>query len=161
EDGQPSVPRGIVCGAHNFAVGDRVVVALPGAALPGPFPIASRTTYGHVSDGMICSSRELGLGRDHDARIVLSTPGPGGTPIGTDAVAVLGLGESALEINVTPDRGYCFAMRGVAREYALATGAAFTDHGIAPVPAATPDGFAVEVADDAPIHGVVGCDRFV
>ena len=50
-------PRGIVCGAHNFDVGDRVVVALPGAVLPGPFPIASRKTYGHVSDGMICSAR--------------------------------------------------------------------------------------------------------
>ena len=47
--------RGIVCGAHNFAVGDKVVVTLPGAVLPGPFPIAARKTYGHVSDGMIAS----------------------------------------------------------------------------------------------------------
>ncbi len=63
--------RGIVCGAHNFAPGDLVVVALPGSVLPGPFPIASRKTYGHVSDGMICSQRELGLGEDHDGIIVL------------------------------------------------------------------------------------------
>src|SRR5690606_17753146 len=53
-------PRGIVCGAHNFFAGDKVVVTLPGAVLPGPFPIAARKTYGHVSDGMIASARELG-----------------------------------------------------------------------------------------------------
>ncbi len=58
--------RGIICGAHNFDVGDLVVVALPGTVLPGPFPIAARKTYGHVSDGMICSQRELELGEDHD-----------------------------------------------------------------------------------------------
>ena len=51
-------PRGIVCGAHNFAAGDKVVVTLPGAVLPGPFPIAARKTYGHTSDGMIASDRK-------------------------------------------------------------------------------------------------------
>ena len=57
--------RGIVCGAHNFFAGDKVVVTLPGAVLPGPFPIAARKTYGHVSDGMIASAKELGLGEEH------------------------------------------------------------------------------------------------
>ncbi|QIK83341.1 phenylalanine--tRNA ligase subunit beta [Sanguibacter sp. HDW7] len=161
EAGQPTLPRGIVCGAHNFVEGDRVVVALPGAVLPGPFAIASRKTYGHVSDGMICSQRELGLGEDHDGIIVLDRLGYTGQPNGTDAVELLGLGEQVLEINVTPDRGYCFSMRGVAREYSHSTGAAFTDPGLAETPAATADGFVVEVDDDAPIHGQVGCDRFV
>lgn len=161
DDGLPTVPRGIVCGAHNFVAGDRVVVALPGAVLPGPFAIASRKTYGHVSDGMICSQRELGLGEDHDGIIVLDRLGFTGQPNGTDAVALLGLGQSLLEINVTPDRGYCFSMRGVAREYAHSTGARFTDRGLAATPAATADGFAVEVDDAAPIDGQVGCDRFV
>jgi len=165
------VPRGIVCGAHNFVVGDEVVVALPGAVLPGPFPIASRKTYGHVSDGMICSARELGLGQDHEGIIVLEKHGFSAelghdlTP-GSDAIALLGLGQKVLEINVTPDRGYCFSYRGVAREFSHSTGARFTDPGLpsaldAPLPAPTPDGFPVEVSDDAPIYGQPGCDRFV
>ncbi|WP_175987452.1 phenylalanine--tRNA ligase subunit beta [Microbacterium tenebrionis] len=118
--------RGIVCGASNFAVGDKVVVTLPGAVLPGPFPIAARKTYGHVSDGMIASARELGLGDEHDGILVLSTLGID-APVGTDAVALLGLDDKAVEINVTPDRGYAFSIRGVAREYAHATGADFRD----------------------------------
>jgi phenylalanyl-tRNA synthetase beta chain len=157
--------RGIVCGAHNFAPGDLVAVALPGTVLPGPFPIAARKTYGHVSDGMICSVSELGIGEDHDGILVLTRNGFAEEDLtpGQDAIALLGLGEEILEINVTPDRGYAFSYRGVAREYAHSTGAKFTDHGLATgaEPAATPDGFEVQVRDDAPINGVVGCDRFV
>lgn len=157
-------PRGIVCGAHNFEPGDHVVVALPGAVLPGGFAIAARKTYGHVSDGMICSARELGLGEDHSGIIVLSRLGLAdeATPAGLDAKPLLGIGEQVLEINVTPDRGYCFAMRGIAREYSHATGADFTDLG-APTPAdlaPAAGGFPVEV-DDEPLDGVAGCDRFV
>jgi len=170
EAGHPTVPRGIVCGAQNFVAGDRVVVALPGAELPGGFRIASRKTYGHVSDGMICSARELGLGEDHSGIIVLrdhlAASGVEVPEPGTDALALLGLADEVLEINVTPDRGYCFSVRGVAREYSHSTGARFTDPGLpenlgAPLPVPTPDGFAVEVDDAAPIHGVTGCDRFV
>ncbi|WP_371164519.1 phenylalanine--tRNA ligase subunit beta [Buchananella felis] len=173
--------RGIVCGAHNFVEGDFVVVSLPGTVLPGPFPIAARKTYGHTSDGMICSGRELGLSDEHDGIIVLTEVFPGRefTP-GQDAISLLGLGEEVLEVNVTPDRGYCFSMRGLAREYAHSTGAAFTDPGLAPVRAQrvlvggddvaagaaaagaeAVDGlFGVQLADEAPIHGKPGCDVF-
>ena len=123
--------RGIVCGAANFAVGDLVVVALPGAVLPGDFVIAARKTYGHVSDGMICSARELGLGDDHDGIIVLDE-----TDLipGADAVEVLHLRDDVLDIAVTPDRGYCLSVRGLAREAATAFGVAFTDPVDRPVP---------------------------
>ena len=162
--------RGIICGAHNFEVGDFVVVSLPGAVLPGDFKIAARKTYGHVSDGMMCSARELGLGTDHDGIIVLQDylghRGVEVPPVGTDLLGILGLNRELLEINITPDRGYCFAMRGVAREYSHSTGAAFTDwgkasnldEGVVPVP--NEDGFPVLVRDEAPIRGRVGCDRF-
>ena len=160
--------RGIICGAHNFDVDDLVVVSLPGAVLPGDFQIAARKTYGHVSDGMICSARELGLGEDYSGIIVLPQYFPDREipAVGTDIVSWLGLGEEVLEINVTPDRGYCFSMRGIAREYSHSTGAAFRDPGLPGVVAAEPpapnaEGFPVVFADDAPIRGRAGVDRFV
>ncbi|MCL2668906.1 MAG: phenylalanine--tRNA ligase subunit beta, partial [Micrococcales bacterium] len=158
-------PRGVICGAHNFAAGDLVVVALPGAVLPGGFEITARKTYGHISDGMICSVRELGTGDDHSGILVLTDAGfdAADLVVGADALALLGLDEQVLEINVTPDRGYCFSIRGVAREYSHATGAVFTDRGL-PGPAEqvpVTGGFGVELADDAPIDGRDGCDRFV
>jgi phenylalanyl-tRNA synthetase beta chain len=154
-------PRGIVCGAHNFVAGDAVVVALPGAVLAGGFEISARKTYGHVSDGMICSARELGLGDDHAGIIRLAELGYGDALPGTDAVRLLGLDEEVVEINVTPDRGYALSVRGVAREYALSTGTAFADPAAVEVPAATADGFGVRIEDAAPIRGSAGCDRFV
>ncbi|TAL45807.1 MAG: phenylalanine--tRNA ligase subunit beta [Salinibacterium sp.] len=151
-------PRGIVCGAHNFEVGDKVVVSLPGAILPGPFPIAARKTYGHVSDGMIASARELGLGDEHAGILRLVTLGLD-PEVGTDAISLLGLDDFAVEINVTPDRGYAFSIRGVAREYATSTGAAFTDP--AAVEPAKATGFSVTIGDRAPIRDRVGASVFV
>ncbi|WP_159463447.1 phenylalanine--tRNA ligase subunit beta [Microbacterium paraoxydans] len=153
--------RGIVCGAHNFVVGDKVVVTLPGAVLPGPFPIAARKTYGHVSDGMIASARELGLGDEHNGIVVLSDLGID-APVGTDAIALLGLDDVAVEINVTPDRGYAFSVRGVAREYAHATGAAFRDPAERDFAELQPGSGHTAVVDDrAPVRGKVGASEFV
>ena len=157
-------PRGIVCGAHNFVTGDKVVVSLPGAMLPGPFPISARTTYGHVSDGMIASARELGLGEEHDGILRLASLGLD-PEVGTDAISLLGLDDWAVEVNVTPDRGYAFSIRGIAREYAHATGAAFRDPALAPSLAElveTPaSGFPVTIDDRSPVRGRTGATVFV
>jgi phenylalanyl-tRNA synthetase beta chain len=130
----PSVPdapgddvpsRGIICGAHNFVEGDLVVVSLPGTVLPAlGFEISARKTYGHVSDGMICSSAELGVPGDATGIIVLE---PDSAAPGDDAIALLGLGEEVLDLEVNPDRAYALSLRGVARDAAIAFGVAFTD----------------------------------
>ncbi|MBB6403289.1 phenylalanine--tRNA ligase subunit beta [Arthrobacter sp. AZCC_0090] len=157
----PSGVQGIICGAHNFVEGDKVVVTLPGAVLPGEFHISARKTYGHLSAGMIASVRELGIGEDHDGILVLSRIGLD-PEIGTDAMTLLGLYDEAAEINVTPDRGYAFSIRGVAREYAHATGTVFTDPAAkVAAPASLQGGYGVKLNDDAPIYGKPGCDRFV
>jgi phenylalanyl-tRNA synthetase beta chain len=117
-------PRGIVCGAHNFGAGDLVVVALPGAELPGGFVITARKTYGRVSDGMICSPPELGLDGDPGGILVLE---PDIAAPGDDAVALLGLSEQVLDLEVNPDRAYALSMRGVGREAALAFDVPFDD----------------------------------
>lgn len=157
----PDGVQGIICGAHNFKVGDKVPVTLPGAVLPGDFRIGVRQTYGHTSAGMIASAKELGLGDDHEGIIVLEQWGVD-LPVGTDLMPVFGLDDEAAEISITPDRGYAFSMRGVAREYALATGTPFTDPAanVQPLPASE-TGFPVELADQSPIRGNAGCDRFV
>src|SRR5918996_330823 len=125
-------PRGIVCGAQNFVVGDAVVVALPGAVLPGGFAIAARTTYDRVSDGMICSVRELGIGEDHAGILVL---GDGAPAPGTLAAPVVGLDDVVIELAVTPDRGYCLSMRGIAREMGTGLAAPWRDPGAITPPA--------------------------
>jgi phenylalanyl-tRNA synthetase beta chain len=145
-------PRGIICGARNFAVGDLVVVALPGAVLPGGFAISARRTYGHVSDGMIASARELGIGSDHAGILVLP---PDAAAPGEDVTVLLGLDDPVVELAVTPDRGYCFSVRGLARELAGAFDADFVDPvSRVEVPAAEGDAWPVTLDDPA-------CVRFV
>jgi len=100
--GPPDEASGVICGATNFAVGDRVALAVPGAVLPGGFEIGARKTYGHISEGMICSASELAIGDDHTGIIVL----PADAPLGTDFVSYAKLRDEVFEIAVTPDRGY-------------------------------------------------------
>jgi phenylalanyl-tRNA synthetase beta chain len=164
--GPPDGASGVICGAVNFAVGDRVALALPGAVLPGGFEIGARTTYGHISEGMICSASELAIGDDHSGIIVL----PADAPLGADFVSYAGLRDEVFEIAVTPDRGYAVSVRGIARELASAFGVPFTDPASAgPDPEAEPGadaggGDIGEVGAEvypARIGDPSGCDRFV
>ncbi|MER6915647.1 phenylalanine--tRNA ligase subunit beta [Streptomyces sp. NPDC000594] len=144
-------PQEIICGARNFAVGDKVVVALPGAVLPGDFRIAERKTYGRMSRGMICSGDELGMGDDGTNGIIVLPPE---YEVGLDATALLELYDEVLDIAVTPDRGYCLSLRGVAREAATAYGLPLRDPALLDVPGPNTQGYPVKVADP------IGCDRF-
>ncbi|MCQ4211581.1 phenylalanine--tRNA ligase subunit beta [Streptomyces longispororuber] len=144
-------PQEIVCGARNFAVGDKVVVVLPGAELPGGFAIAARKTYGKTSHGMICSTDELGMGDDGTHGIIVLPPEH---EAGTDAIELLELVDEVLDIAVTPDRGYCLSMRGIAREVAIAYGLPLRDPALLDVPAPNAHGYPVRVSDP------MGCDRF-
>src|SRR5258708_8271572 len=119
-DGQE---RHVICGAVNFAAGDRVPLAPPGAVLPGGFEIGARKTYGRVSEGMICSASELAIGDDHSGIMVL----PADAPLGLDFVSYAGLRDVVFDINVTPDKGYPLSVRGVARELAISYQVPFTD----------------------------------
>ncbi|MER6539933.1 phenylalanine--tRNA ligase subunit beta [Streptomyces sp900105755] len=144
-------PQEIVCGARNFAVGDKVVVVLPGAVLPGDFAIAARKTYGRTSHGMICSSGELGMGDDGSHGIIVLPPE---TEVGKDAIELLELVDEVLDIAVTANRGDCLSIRGVARETAIAYGLPLRDPALIDVPGPNAFGYPVQVSDP------LGCDRF-
>ncbi len=116
--------RFVICGARNFDVGDLVIAALPGAVLPGNFAISARETYGKISNGMICSARELGISDDHQGIIVLAADS---THVGVDAIELLEINEMIIDVSVNPDRGYALSARGLAREIALSLNVSFKD----------------------------------
>lgn len=107
-------PIQICCGAKNMKVGDKVPTAVVGAILPGGFKIGGRKMRGVESQGMMCSTKELGLGEDQDGLMIL----PAELPIGADARPLLGLDNAIYEIEVTPNRADWASMIGVARELA-------------------------------------------
>lgn len=108
----------IVCGAPNVAENQKVVVALPGARLPGNFKIKKSKLRGHVSNGMICSLDELGFSdsvipkRTEDGIYVL----PEEAIVGEEALAYLGLDDIIIDLDITPNRADAMSMRGVAYE---------------------------------------------
>ncbi|MHB9862957.1 phenylalanine--tRNA ligase subunit beta [Streptomyces sp. YIM S03343] len=144
-------PQEIVCGARNFVAGDKVVVVLPGAVLPGGFAIAARKTYGKTSHGMICSTDELGMGDDGTHGIIVLPPE---TEVGRNAIELLELVDEVLDIAVTANRGDCLSIRGVARETAIAYGLPLRDPALIDVPVPNAFGHPVQVSEP------LGCDRF-
>lgn len=144
--------RGIVCGATNFAEGALVVAALPGTVLPGGFEIGARKTYGRMSEGMICSLQELGIGEDHTGILVLP---PGAAEPGADAAELLGLDDAVIELAITPDRGYCLSVRGLARELSNALDVPFGDPATLTVPEDERSSRPVDIRD------AQACRRFV
>ncbi len=160
-DGPPDDASGVICGATNFQVGDRVALALPGAVLPGGFEISARRTYGRISEGMICAPDELALGEDHSGILIL----PADAPLGADFVAYARLRDEVFEIAVTPDRGYAVSVRGLARELASSYNVAFTDPAATALPDATVLGGALDYVGPDVYPARIGdpevCDRFV
>jgi len=104
----------VVCGAWNFDVGDVVALATVGAVLPGGFEIGSREIRGVVSEGMICSERELGFGDEHDGILVLD----GDYELGRDFVDYLELPDVVFDLSITPNRPDAMSMLGIARDVA-------------------------------------------
>ena len=143
------------CAASSAAPGTSLLTtpwsAPPGAVLAGGFEISARKTYGHVSDGMICSARELGLGDDHTGILV---PQRQSMRRRADALPLLGLRDAVFDISVTPDRGYCLSMRGIARGRPPRMDFRCVTRPIFRCPT-WPTGYPV-VLDDP-----FGCDRFV
>jgi phenylalanyl-tRNA synthetase beta chain len=107
-------PVEIVCGAKNFRANDRVIAALPGAVLPGDFKIKKSKLRGVVSNGMLCSERELGLGEDHAGIAILDARPPVGTPVN----AVFPAPDTVFDIEITPNRPDALSHIGIARELA-------------------------------------------
>ena len=153
--GGPDDERQVICGAVNFAAGDKVPLALPGALLPGGFEISARQAYGRLSDGMICSATELAVWDDHTGIMVL----PPDAPLGADFAEYAGLADVVFDVNVTPDKGHALSVRGMARELATAFGADYTDPADSGLPAWLDDVSAQ--VHQAHIADTGACDRFV
>ena len=139
----------LVCGAHNFEVGDTVLHAPVGGSIPD-LELTARKIRGVVSNGMLCSARELQLGDDHAGIMVLSPD----TPLGVDVHDLLPVGEPVIEFSVQPDRGDHLSILGVARDVAALLGTQVRYP--ADLPTVTP-GDAVPIR----IEAGDGCSQFV
>ncbi|HWS15813.1 MAG TPA: phenylalanine--tRNA ligase subunit beta, partial [Candidatus Methylomirabilis sp.] len=113
-----STTFGIVCGAKNMNPGDAVALAKIGARLPNGVEIKKAKIRGQASEGMLCSEQELKLAEASAGIMIL----PGDTPPGTPLADALGLSDWLLEVEITPNRGDCLSVMGVAREIAAITG---------------------------------------
>ncbi|MEW8015473.1 MAG: phenylalanine--tRNA ligase subunit beta [Candidatus Sedimenticola endophacoides] len=143
-------PLQIVCGAPNVAAGQRVPVALVGAVLPGGFKIKAAKLRGVESRGMICAESELGMADSSEGILVL----PNDAPVGEDFRRYMGLRDQAIEVDLTPDRGDCLGLSGIAREVGVINRSPVTAPPIEPVAVSIEERFPVRV--EAP----AACPRY-
>ena len=141
----------VVCGAPNVSTGMRAALALPGARLPGGVKVRRSRIRGEESQGMLCSARELGLGTEEDRIVALSPE----AKVGRDLREELALDDVTIDIELTPNRGDCLGMAGIAREVGALTRVAVRSPVRDSVPAATDDAVAIRL--DAPVD----CPRYV
>ena len=139
----------IVCGAPNVRAGLKVAVAMVGAQLPGDLHIKRAKLRGLESNGMLCSSRELGLGSEHDGILEL----PASLTLGVDIRTALDLDDTALEVNATPNRGDCMSVFGIARDYTAAREQRYLTCVVPPVPARSAAVFpvSIEIPSEVPV----------
>jgi len=121
----------IVCGASNVRAGLRVAVAMVGAQLPQGVSIKRATLRGQESNGMLCSARELGLGENHEGILELSDT----LPLNQNLRDALDLDDTLLDVNVTPNRGDCMSVFGIARDYTAAQRRRYLKYERAPIAA--------------------------
>ena len=136
-------PLQIVCGAKNVTAGMRVPVAKVGAVLPGNFKIKKAKLRGVQSLGMICSASELGLEESSDGIMPL----PQDAPLGESFRTYLGLEDMAIDVDLTPDRGDCLGLAGIAREVGVINRSPVTAPAIEPVAAVIDDALEVDLVD--------------
>ncbi|MBT4590906.1 MAG: phenylalanine--tRNA ligase subunit beta [Porticoccaceae bacterium] len=141
----------VVCGAPNARVGIKVPFAVVGAKLPGDFKIKKAKLRGAESFGMLCSQAELQLGDDDSGLWELPTD----APVGVDLIEYLDLNDNIIEVDLTPNRGDCLSIRGLAREVGVLNQEAVTQEACAPVAATIDD--KVSVTLEAP----EACARYV
>jgi phenylalanyl-tRNA synthetase beta chain len=144
-------PLAIVCGAPNVRVGLMAPLALPGARLPGDVPVEARPVRGQISHGMLCSRRELGIGEDAAGLLELE---PDMVP-GTALCEALGLDDTCIDVDLTPNRGDCLYLEGIARDVAAVNGDAVAHRAVPAVPAGCDATFPVHL--EAP----AACPRYV
>ncbi|HKJ83019.1 MAG TPA: phenylalanine--tRNA ligase subunit beta, partial [Mariprofundaceae bacterium] len=124
-------PLGIVCGATNMDTGDKVPVATVGTSLPNGLTIKKGKIRGETSCGMCCSEAELGLAEDAAGLLIL----PAGAPVGMEVGDYLQLEEAVLDLSITPNRGDCMSVHGLARDLAADYGLPLIGEAVEPAPA--------------------------
>ena len=131
----------VVCGAPNVRAGMKSPLAVPGVTLPNGIKLRKSKIRGVVSNGMLCSAVELGLGEESDGILALGDD----APVGMALTEYLGLPDTVFDLDLTPNRGDCFSVLGVARDVAALTGSPLKSPEVAPVAATIDDTVPVEI----------------